>query len=151
MLVWVLGSQCHSVKVGEVNLRKSDTALKNSFTDYETYKEVTCIAVTVFAIVHTSNLLVCRTKITACIWKKVWFSETSYYWYKGSELSVLSGTKSDIFLSHPPTASTDNLYNSILIWCSRYSNRNVYHHLFSVKVLYAFLFSPHSNHVPSPS
>jgi hypothetical protein len=67
MLVWVLGYQCHSVKVCKASFRKSDTALKNSVTDYETYKEVNCIAVTAFAIFRTANLLVCRTKKTAFI------------------------------------------------------------------------------------
>jgi hypothetical protein len=72
-------------------------------------------------------------------------------WWKGSEVSMLSGTKPDIFLSHPPTTSTNNLYTSVFIWCSRYSNQKVLRYLFSAKVLYAFLFSPHSNLMPSPS
>jgi hypothetical protein len=67
MLVWVLGYQRHSVKVGKVSFRKSDTTLKNSLTDNETYKKVNCIAVTAFPRVHTSNLLVCGTKETAFI------------------------------------------------------------------------------------
>ena len=67
LLVWVLAYQCHSVKVGKVSFRKSDTALKNRLTDYETYKEVNCIAVTAFTIFHTSNLLVCKTKKTTFI------------------------------------------------------------------------------------